>query len=751
MVMLGNCCCESCSKVQFILQNTDRSYDNEVLGARPWSSVSKATYVTDAAEPEKGGILQPNESVTYSIEMGCSNYGIKLSFADDGGSSYQRDLEGVRVKCGKYLQVHQKYPSYKDSDFTGTPDEFITIGATSWKNGYVIRAGHEQGFHENTVSTQGDQYELGHSPAFVFYETDRACGRSAGIMSNADNKTYYDSVQNLRARSKVPTVPSGSHVVELTITAGNYEVVIDEISFVSGSAIDLYQYHDDFVYPFDSFGMPYMRESIQTTWDNFNPVHELITTADGYWTNTGGCPDPRPEPYDTLMATGQYGVYDYELTSTFDNTQFSGSHVIELWFSQTYQSRVQTVQDIERWGASPVGSMADYNAIVDQQKDIENWVHTTEIKDWFGYMWLDKEMDETIEGFSFSATMDPQAGSGAVTVSGGVSADCDYNFGELKEYHTWPNKYLGRGPKYVDNITWFGPSVSFDGTCTPSSWSFDCDTEMLIQNVFAINTTIWRTAWSPYGTWDWLNTTGDSATDNLFVTTPVNGSLTWNEDVEFDSYPNMGTPSGYIIDDSSAGNSVDQTKPAVLSYNHTVTKLRSYERWDEVTYPDACPNAGNFGNTITYGTLQYDWMYLKEDALRGIVLTDTDSDTVLFTADKIYHDPSRYADYPSDAKKKVETGLTGLYDYTREDTSMFFMDGTGDFDGETWAIYKPFEDYAYPGAPDYTVFHWVITDLNGNDYRFNYWDYNNQSYSEKAKIPFSLEYSNYRLEGTYHR
>lgn len=690
-------CPSSVSQVKYI-----RSPAASAPSGRPWNEDTTNTHQTGGTGTG-GTTLAAGDILRYTIKMCATSFGLYINITDDGTGNAAKSAgyDGFKVKVAKHMQVHMLGESLTASNAVGTPLEggiYVPTGS-NWYTYGTAMCGSDMGAmsSSNSVTNQ----------PLIFMEIDEECYRRANISKNG----------SFIASDRIPPVEAGELEVEVTITAGDDDIEIDEISYVAGNPQDLITNHSTHaaVNSVSNDYVNFFRESVDAVFNITNPTVELVS---GHYPQiTGSC---------TNVPTGA-GDIDFEITSEIDNTQFDGTHFIDLHYSQKARDWWPVSQPhnngVSQWSDSVVisgTSLTDFSNILDQFRDLETWSHANDILDYAGYVFEDKEMDRTTGKLTFSTTSTKTANDTMVK-----------HLDPTKHI----NQYLHGGPTWTSH---------YGLTNNPSIWAYiqipaNCDLSLVTDHYANDNGINSLVSTASRKTWPVRQVTAGNTELKLIEPTTFGVSADYDEDYTYavPSASSLVGAGGTYVSNTTFGT-------ADLTYTHTIFAPRSYGRFDNIT--DHCPH----GNAYHTGSFYMSKMFLKNDSLQNIKLYDTDGTTLIFEADTIYHDQTGSSTAPTDSYVYEDNVAPGQPTYTRTISGLMLMDGINSFAGQTWGIYIPssFVNYAFGQ-------YYRITDFSGGVYSFFLAPSDSgTSATQLEQISWSFDTTNgvfNRLTATYYR
>ncbi len=677
-------CCDElgcptvCSSVQYIRQPS-----SSAPAGRPWNEDTTFTQIITSPSSSGGTTLLAGETITYKVKACASSYGLKIEIEDCGlGSAKSAGYDGFRIKVNDHLQSHLRGESITPTNVIGTPlENNLNFGSATYLNCNSLACGGELGgFTFSDTNTD---------ETFFFSEIDHECYRVATVANGSPGNGVYD---------RIPPVEAGKLDIFITIEAGDDDIDIGEISYVTGNGTDLTTNHSSHASVADpATRVRFFRADVEAIFDITDPIATLTSS---HSVNNGGG--------DTCGGT----VTTFQVETSIDNSQFDGTHVIDLHFSQRAQDWYLTrlnwsdVNSITQWGdSSAVSDFTTFNDTLDQFRDLDSWDHAKVILEYGGFAWEDKEMDLSSRQLAI--------------VSSTTAATTMLN---PYVHHTNPanhiNKYLKEGVSYPSHAGLMGITVD----CANSTHLID-DSD-IITNTNSGSRTVWPV----------------TGTDLLIVReiepTTYGVNADYDDEYFFSNNASVGA-GGTFISKSGFGTNCK------LTYTHTIFGQRSYGRYDNID--DHCPH----GSPSWQHSMKF--MFLKKGALTDISVYDTDGTTLLFESAKIYYDETKPQTHPTDSFVHESNYSPTSAFYSRTLTGMMMMDGVGSFSGNTWGIYIPTTNFGFFALNQ----EFKVTDFSSFSEKFTL------AYADSGSAPADLpdvswsfsstNSSGYKLEATYHR
>lgn len=670
-------CPDACSSVVYIRQPS-----SSAPVGRPWNEDTTFTQIITSPSSSGGTTLLAGETITYKVKACASSYGLKIEIEDCGlGSAKSAGYDGFRVKVNDHLQSHLRGESLTPTNVIGTPAESYPFGSRTYVNCNSLICGGELGgfiFSDTNLSK-----------TLYFSEVDHECYRVGTVAPDSPSNGVYD---------RLPPVEAGKLDIFITIEAGDDDIEIGEISYITGNGTDLTTNHYDHVSTADpATSVRFFRADVDAIFDITDPIATLTSS---HSVNSGGG--------DTCGGT----VTTFQVETSIDNTQFDGTHVIDLYFSQRAKDWYITrphwsdLYSITQWGdSSAVSDFTTFNDTLDQFRDLDSWDHAKVILEYGGFAWEDKEMDLTSRELTI--------------VSSTTAATTMLN---PYVHHANPanhiNKYLKEGVSYPTHAGLMGITVD----CVNSTHVID-DSD-IVPSTFSGSRTVWPV----------METSELTLREIEPTTYGVNADY---DDEYFFSNNASVSPGGTFISKSGFGTNCK------LTYTHTIFGQRSYGRYDNID--DHCPH----GSPSWQYPAKY--MFLKEGALTDIKVYDTNGTTLLFESGKIYYDETKPQTHPADSFVYQSNNAPTSASYSRTLTGMMMMDGTGSFLGNTWGIYIPNTNFGFFALSQ----KFTVTDFSGLSETFTLSTADSgNSPSALPDVTWSFSSTNssgYKLEATYHR
>jgi hypothetical protein len=671
-------CPDACSSVVYIRQPS-----SSAPAGRPWNEDTAFTEIVTTPSSSGGTTLLAGETIAYKVKACASSYGLKIEIEDCGlDSARAAGYDGFRIKVNDHLQSHLRGESLTPSNVIGTPLAGLNFGSNTYLNCNSLACGGELGgFAFGSANL---------SQTLYFSEIDHECYRvGTAAYAGASNGVY----------DRIPPVEAGKLDIFITIEAGDDDIEIGEISYVTGNGTDLATNHYTHASVAD-VPVGYVRsfrENIDAIFDITDPVATLTSR---HFVNNGGG--------DTCGGT----VLTFDVQTSIDNTQFDGTHVIDLYFSQrakdwyVFRSSWTDPFSITQWADSvAVSDFTAFNDTIDQFRDLDSWNHAKVILEYGGFAWEDKEMDLS---------------SRKLTIVSSTNAATTM----LNPYvhHANPanhiNKYLKEGVSYPSHAGLMGITVD----CANSTHLID-DSD-IVPSTFSGSRTVWP-----------VTETTEAVLQKIEPTT-FGVSADYDDTYTFSNNAQVSAGGTFLSKTGFGAN-------CTLTYTHTIFGQRSYGRYDIID--DHCPH----GSPSWQYPMKY--MFLKEGALTGIKVYDTDGTTIIFESEKIYYDETKPQAHPTDSYSDQFSQPPSSSFYRRTLTGMMMMDGIGGFAGNTWGIYIPNTNFGSSGY--FQVFKVVDFSSLSQSFTLAYADSGNDS-SSFPDVTWSFSSTNgsgYKLEATYHR